>query len=86
MMRMGTTIIALAGLSFIGVGVQPPNPDWGIIVSEGRNYLLDHPLISILPGLLIIAVVLSYNMVGDRLRDALDPRLRRELYTKPKES
>jgi len=86
MMRMGTTIIALAGLSFIGVGVQPPNPDWGIIVSEGRNYLLDHPLISILPGLLIIAVVLSYNMVGDRLRDALDPRFRRELYTKPSES
>jgi len=81
-MRMGTTIIALAGLSFIGVGVQPPEPDWGVIVSEGRIYLMDHPWLSIIPGLLIIAVVLAYNMVGDRLRDALDPRLRRELSVK----
>jgi peptide/nickel transport system permease protein len=70
MMRMGTTIIALAGLSFIGVGVQPPTPDWGIIVSEGRIYLMEYPWLSILPGILIIAVVLAYNMVGDRLRDA----------------
>ena len=78
-MRMGTTIIALAGLSFIGVGVQPPNPDWGIMISSGRKYLLDYPMLSILPGILIIIVVLAYNMIGDRLRDALDPKLRREL-------
>jgi peptide/nickel transport system permease protein len=78
-MRMGTTIIALAGLSFIGVGVQPPNPDWGIMISSGRKYLLDYPMLSILPGVLIIIVVLAYNMIGDRLRDALDPKLRREL-------
>ena len=78
-MRMGTTIIALAGLSFIGVGVQPPDPDWGIIVAEGRIYLMDYPMLSLLPGILIIVVVLSYNMIGDRLRDALDPQLRREL-------
>lgn len=78
-MRMGTTIIALAGLSFIGVGVQPPQPDWGIIVSEGRIYLMEYPMLSLLPGILIIIVVLAYNMIGDRLRDALDPQLRREL-------
>lgn len=78
-MMMGTTIIALAGLSFIGVGVQPPQPDWGIIISQGRQYLFDYPWLSILPGILIIIVVLAYNMIGDRLRDALDPRLRHEL-------
>lgn len=78
-MRMGTTIIALAGLSFIGVGVQPPQPDLGVIVSEGRVYLMEYPWLSILPGILITVVVLAYNMIGDRLRDALDPRLRREL-------
>jgi peptide/nickel transport system permease protein len=78
-MRMGTTIIALAGLSFIGVGVQPPEPDWGIIVAEGRPYVFEQPWISIFPGVLIVITVLAYNMIGDRLRDALDPRLRREL-------
>jgi peptide/nickel transport system permease protein len=78
-MRMGTVIIALAGLSFIGVGVQPPEPDWGIIAAEGRKYLLDQPWLSIFPGLMIIVTVLAYNMIGDRLRDALDPRLKREL-------
>jgi peptide/nickel transport system permease protein len=78
-MMMGTVIISLAGLSFIGVGVQPPEPDWGVIISEGRQYILEYPWLSILPGLLMITVVLAYNMVGDRLRDALDPRLRGEL-------
>jgi peptide/nickel transport system permease protein len=50
--------------------VQPTTPDWGIIMSEGRIYLTEYPWLSILPGILIIAVVLAYNMVGDRLRDA----------------
>jgi peptide/nickel transport system permease protein len=79
MIRMGTTIIALAGLSFIGVAVQPPDPDLGVAVSEGRLYIMDYPMLSILPGVVILAVVLAYNMIGDRLRDALDPRLRREI-------
>lgn len=78
-MRMGTTIIALAGLSFIGVGVQPPNPDWGVIIADGRPYVFEQPWVSIFPGILIVITVLAYNMIGDRLRDALDPRLRREL-------
>ncbi|MCX8188830.1 MAG: ABC transporter permease [Nitrososphaeria archaeon] len=81
-MMMGTVIISLAGLSFIGVGVQPPEPDWGVIIAEGRQYLLEYPWLSILPGILMITVVLSYNLVGDRLRDALDPRLRGELAAK----
>ncbi|MCD6236003.1 MAG: ABC transporter permease [Thaumarchaeota archaeon] len=79
MMRLGTVIIALAGLSFIGVGVQPPEPDWGIIAAEGRKYIFEQPWLSVFPGILIIITVLAYNMIGDRLRDALDPRLRREL-------
>jgi len=78
-MRMGTTIIALAGLSFIGVGVQPPDSDWGIIIADSRKFLLDYPILTLLPGVLIIIVVLAYNMLGDRLRDALDPKLRRGL-------
>jgi|UniRef100_A0A7J3SLG9 peptide/nickel transport system permease protein len=81
-MMMGTVIISLAGLSFIGVGVQPPEPDWGVIIAEGRQYLLEYPWLSILPGILMITVVLAYNLVGDRLRDALDPRLRGELAAK----
>jgi peptide/nickel transport system permease protein len=78
-MMMGTVIISLAGLSFIGVGVQPPEPDWGVIIAEGRQFLTEYPWLSILPGMLMITVVLAYNLVGDRLRDALDPRLRGEL-------
>jgi peptide/nickel transport system permease protein len=79
MIRMGTTIIALAGLSFIGVAVQPPDPDLGVAVSEGRLYIADYPWLSMFPGVLILAIVLAYNMIGDRLRDALDPKLRREI-------
>lgn len=79
MLRMGNTIVALAGLSFVGVGVQPPQPDLGVAVSESRQFLFKDPLLSIIPGILILIIVLSYNLLGDRLRDALDPRLRREL-------
>jgi len=78
MMYLGHTIISVAGLSFVGVGIQPPTPDWGIMISDGRFYLMDHPLYAILPGVLIILLVLSFNIVGDTLRDALDPSLRRQ--------
>lgn len=79
MMTMGTSIIAVAGLSFLGVGVQPPKPEWGVIISEGRDYIFTHPWISLVPGLLIISIVLAYNIIGDMLRDALDPKLRRQM-------
>jgi peptide/nickel transport system permease protein len=75
-MMMGTTILAEAGLSFIGIGITPPTPAWGGMVNNGRNYLLTNPVLSIAPGVAIMLLVFSFNMVGDGLRDALDPRLR----------
>jgi len=75
-MMMGTTILAEAGLSFIGIGITPPTPSWGSMVTDGRNYLLTNPMLSVAPGVAIMLLVFSFNMVGDGLRDALDPRLR----------
>jgi peptide/nickel transport system permease protein len=75
-MQMGSAILAEAGLSFLGIGIAPPGAAWGAMVSNGNNFLLTHPWISIAPGVAIMLVVFSFNMVGDGLRDALDPRLR----------
>jgi ABC-type dipeptide/oligopeptide/nickel transport system permease subunit len=75
-MNMGITILAEAGLSFIGVGITPPTPAWGSMVYEGYTYLRSHPFLSLVPGFAIMIVVFAFNMVGDGLRDALDPRLR----------
>lgn len=75
-MMMGTTVLAEAGLSFIGIGITPPTPAWGSMVTDGRNYLLSNPILSVAPGVAIMLLVFSFNMVGDGLRDALDPRLR----------
>jgi peptide/nickel transport system permease protein len=73
---MGAAILAAAGLSFIGFGTQPPTPEWGIMVSDGRNYIATHPWLSLYPGLAILLTVAAFNLIGDGLRDALDPRLR----------
>lgn len=78
-LNIGWCIVWMAALSFIGVGVQPPIADWGVMISTGHRFLLDQPWIAITPGLLIILAVLSFNIVGDTLRDALDPRLRRQI-------
>ncbi len=75
-MMLGTTILAEAGLSFLGIGIVPPTAAWGSMINNGRQYLLTHPILSFAPGFVIMLVVLSFNMVGDGLRDALDPRLR----------
>lgn len=75
-MVMGLTILAEAGLSFLGIGIEPPGAAWGAMVSDGYQYLLTHPILSFAPGFAIMLVVFSFNMVGDGLRDALDPRLR----------
>lgn len=75
-MMLGTTILAEAGLSFLGVGIEPPTAAWGSMINDGREYLLTHPFLSFAPGLAIMLVVFAFNMVGDGLRDALDPRLR----------
>jgi len=74
-LNVGTAIIDTAGLSFLGLGTQPPTPDWGNMLSAGRSYIIDSPWIATFPGLAILATVLAFNLVGDALRDALDPRL-----------
>jgi peptide/nickel transport system permease protein len=73
-LMVGNTILVEAGLSFLGLGVPPPTPTWGSMVEEGRSYLLNAPWITAAPGLAIVAAVVSINLLGDGLRDALDPR------------
>ena len=75
-LQLGTAILAEAGLSFLGIGIQPPQAAWGAMVNDGYKYLLTTPVLSFAPGLAIMMVVFSFNIVGDGLRDALDPRLR----------
>ena len=74
--NMGSAIITAAGLSFIGFGAQPPTPEWGVMISEGRQYLSTHYWLSTYPGITILLTVTAFNLLGDGLRDALDPRLR----------
>ena len=74
-MQFGIAILAEAGLSFLGVGIEPPAAAWGSMVNDGYKYLLTIPALSIIPGITIMLVVFAFNMVGDGLRDALDPRL-----------
>jgi len=74
---IGNTIVLEAGLSFLGLGVQPPTPSWGTMVADGRNFLTRAWWLSTFPGLAIVVVVLAFNLVGDGLRDALDPRMHR---------
>jgi peptide/nickel transport system permease protein len=73
---IGWAILAEAGLSFIGIGVNPPTPSWGAIASSGRDFLISAPHISAIAGLTIAVTVLAFNLLGDSLRDALDPKLR----------
>jgi peptide/nickel transport system permease protein len=75
-MMIGMTILAEAGLSFLGIGIKEPTIAWGSLVNEGYKYLLTHPLLSVAPGIAIILVVYAFNMVGDGIRDAIDPKLR----------
>jgi len=74
---MGAAIVAAAGLSFIGFGAQPPTPEWGVMISEGRNFISTQPWLSLFPGLAILLAVGAFNLLGDGLRDLFDPRLRR---------
>lgn len=74
--NLGTAIMMEASLSFLGIGILPPTATWGSMVSSGQRFLLDNPIMSFMPGIAILLVVLAFNMVGDGLRDALDPRLR----------
>jgi peptide/nickel transport system permease protein len=75
-LMMGSTILAEAGLSFLGVGIRPPEAAWGSMINDGYQRLRTYPMLSFAPGVAIMLVVFAFNMVGDGLRDALDPRLR----------
>jgi peptide/nickel transport system permease protein len=75
----GLAILLAAGLSFIGAGAQPPLPEWGALVAGGRQYVQAAWWIPVFPGLAIFGAVLAFNLLGDALRDALDPRLRDEM-------
>jgi peptide/nickel transport system permease protein len=71
---LGTVILAMGGLAFLGLGTQPPAPDWGLMVSEGREYILNQWWVATFPGVAIFIVVLAFNLLGDTLRDIFDPR------------
>lgn len=75
-MGIGSAMIMAASLSYIGLGIQPPNPEWGAMLSEGRNYIRTSPHLIMVPGIIIALTVFSINLVGDGVRDALDPKLR----------
>jgi len=75
-MSVPAAILIAASLSFIGLGIQPPTPEWGAMLSAGRNYIREYPHLVLFPGITIMVAVLSLNMFGDGLRDALDPKLK----------
>jgi ABC-type dipeptide/oligopeptide/nickel transport system permease subunit len=72
------TIMAEAGLSFLGIGIRPPTPSWGGMIDKGRQYLQVYPHLSVFPALALALTVLAFNFLGDGLRDALDPRMRKD--------
>jgi len=76
---MGGAILSAAGLSFIGFGARPPTPEWGVMISEGSKFFSTQPWLSLFPGLAILFTVAAFNLIGDGLRDVLDPRLRKLL-------
>jgi len=76
-LRVATAIQSIASLSFLGLGIKPPTPEWGLMLSGGRNYLRDAPWLTVFPGIAIMLIVLALNLLGDGLRDALDPKLKK---------
>lgn len=76
-MRIATAIITASSLSFLGLGIPAPAPEWGAMLSEGRQYIRDYSYMTMFPGIAIMVTVLAINMIGDGLRDAMDPKLKR---------
>jgi peptide/nickel transport system permease protein len=76
-LELGSLMLAISGLSFLGLGAQPPTPEWGTMLSDGRLFFLNEPQLMMYPGIAITLVVLGCNLLGDGLRDALDPRQRK---------
>lgn len=75
-LSIATSILSASGLSFLGLGAQPPTPEWGAMLADGRNYMYDAPHVATIPGIAIVIVVLAFNLFGDGLRDALDPKMK----------
>ena len=75
-LKIGETILTISGLSFLGLGIQPPMPSLGGMLAVGQQFLYQNVLMSVVPGVLILLTVLSFNLLGDGLRDAFDSRLR----------
>ena len=75
-MSIGNYVVLGSSMSFIGLGVQPPTPEWGALLSDARNYIGMFPHMVIFPGLCIAITVLAFNLIGDGLRDAMDPKLK----------
>lgn len=75
-MAISDMILSAAGLSFIGMGIQPPSPEWGALLSAAQNFMFTSPYLLIFPGIFIVLSSLSFNLVGDGLTDALDPKLK----------
>lgn len=76
-LRIATAVLTASGLSFLGLGAQPPEPEWGAMLNDGRTYMNSAPHIILFPGMMIVLVVLAFNIFGDGLRDALDPKMRK---------
>ena len=74
-MRMATAILSTAALSFLGLGAQPPTPEWGAMIAAGQDFMWTAPHMTVIPGIAIMLVVFAFNVVGDGLRDALDPNM-----------
>jgi peptide/nickel transport system permease protein len=76
-LQLAHVMLTASGLSFLGLGPQPPSPEWGAMLAEGRDYIINAPLLVVFPGITILIVSMSFNLLGDGLRDAVDPYLRR---------
>ena len=76
-LRIATAVLTASGLAFLGLGAKPPTPEWGAMLSEGRAYMREAPHLVLFPGVMIVIVVLAFNIFGDGLRDALDPKMKK---------
>ncbi|MCG3088019.1 ABC transporter permease [Sporosarcina cyprini] len=76
-LRIATAVLTASGLAFLGLGAKPPTPEWGAMLSEGRTYMREAPHLVLFPGIMIVLVVLAFNIFGDGLRDALDPKMKK---------
>ena len=73
---IASIMLTASSLSYLGLGIQPPNPEWGAMIADAREYLRTAPYMCVLPGIVIVLTALSFNLLGDGLRDAMDPRLK----------